>query len=983
MELQTPTLNFESLMSRRITRILLVCSSYDQFTLEEDGRIEAQIQSEYAELSLSNPPQFIRVEDAQAALDKLRLDPHFDLIISMFNIGSMSAFEFARMVKAEFPSIPFVLLTSFSHEISRRLENEDTLAIDYVFGWQGNAELLLAIIKMLEDAMNAEQDMLEYGVQGILLVEDSVRFYSAYLPDLYKIVLTQTNTTVREALNHSQRTLRKRARPKILFARTKAEALAIYHKYDRRLLGVISDVSFGQERGDAVSELAGVDLCSMIRQGDPRIPLLLQSSNIAMAEKAAAIGADFINKNSKTLFSEIEHFIAKRLAFGDFEFTDPATGEVMAVASDLSSLQSAIEIMPTDVLLYYSRQNIFSKWLFSRGLFTIAGQIRGVFVENFENNAEQLREFLSGVVKSYRRTMGQGVIAEFDKRNYNQYITFARSGNGSLGGKARGLAFVGNMLESHGLYNAWPGVRITIPRTLALTTEHFERFIEDNGLQFVTTEPMEDSEILSEFVGARLSDSLIEELRVFLRNVSRPLAVRSSSKLEDSHYQPFAGIYATYMVPRCDNQDRDLRLVTKAIKSVYASVFFASSRAYIEATSNVLSEERMGVVIQEICGSAQNGLYFPTISGVARSLNFYPIGQEKAEEGICNIAFGLGKAVVEGGATLRFSPAYPRHALQLSSTELTLRDTQRYFYALNMDPSQAKTSTDDAINLVKMEINKATEFRNLRHAASTWDAQNQRISDSPMEKGRKLITFASVLKYDTFPLAEIVQKLLQIGQQEIKSPIEIEFAVNMDTPPGEPMIFNFLQIRPIVQIERGGSLDWSTIDKSNALIYAEHALGVGAIEGVADIVYVPAESFNPSRSEAMANELDQINQRFKEEGRGYVLVGPGRWGSSDPWLGIPVKWGHISQSRVIAECGLENFRVDPSQGTHFFQNLTSFGVGYLTLNPFLGDGLFDTASLDAMPAHYQSDNFRVVRFDKPLYIFVDGKNNRAVVTRAQ
>lgn len=966
-------------MSRRITRILLVCSSYDQFTLEEDGRIEAQIHTEYSELSLSNPPKFTRVENAQTALEMLSAGTEFDLIISMFNIGGMSPFELSKQIKTDYPEIPFVLLTSFSHEISRRLESEDVSCIDYVFGWQGNAELLLAIIKMLEDGLNAEQDMLEYGVQGILLVEDSVRFYSAYLPDLYKIVLTQTNATVLEALNNAQRTLRKRARPKVLFARTYDEALSLYNKYGRRLLGVISDVSFAKEHKLEIDILAGVELCTLIRKRDSRMPMLLQSSDVTMASYAEQIGADFIDKNSKTLFEQIDRFIRGRLAFGDFNFIDPRSGAVVATASDLGSLQEALERGLDDhVLLYYSRQNMFSKWLYSRGLFAIANEIRGVFVENFDN-VDQLRDFLSGVIKNYRRTMGQGVIAEFDKRTYNKYITFARSGNGSLGGKARGLAFVGNMLEEYKLYDAWPDVRITIPRTLALTTEHFERFILENGLQYVTIEQMEDSEILNEFVGARLPENLIEDLRVFLHNVRRPLAVRSSSKLEDSHYQPFAGIYATYMVPRCDNEDRNLRMVTKAVKSVYASVFFASSRSYINATSNVLSEERMGVVIQELCGSEEDGLFFPTISGVARSLNFYPIGDEKPQDGICNIAFGLGKAVVEGGATLRFSPAYPRHVLQLSSPELTLRDTQRYFYALDLDPAQSKTSTDDAINLVKMEVNKAASLRNMRHAASTWDAQNQRVSDSPLEKGRKLITFAAVLKYDTFPLAEIVRKLLEIGEKELQSPVEIEFAVNMDVPSGSPRIFNFLQIRPIVQSARGGSLDWSTIDTRGAILSAQRALGLGPIEGVSDIVYVPSNRFDSSQSEHMAQEVGLINERFKDEGRGYVLIGPGRWGSSDPWLGIPVKWNQISQSKVIAECGLENFRVDPSQGTHFFQNLTSFGVGYVTLNPFQGDGAFDTELLDSMDAYFETENFRVVRFTHPLYIFVDGKNNRAII----
>lgn len=972
-------LDYNSLMQQRINKIMLVCSSYDQFTLEEDGRLDAQINREYMDLSLTNPPRFRRFSSGGEALAELEGGAHYDLIITMFNIGDMTPFEFSLQSKERFADIPIVLLTSFSHEVSRRIKNENCTALDYVFAWQGNADLLLAIIKMMEDSANAEQDILWFGAQAILLVEDGIRFYSAYLPDLYRIVLNQTNEFAKESLNEQQRYMRKRARPKILFARTYSEAVAIYEKYRRNLLGVISDVSYWRAKGDSeLFELAGVEFAAMIKRDNATLPVLLQSSDEKMALRAAEVGADFICKGSKTLLDELQNFINEKMAFGDFLFKD-ATGNVVSAVHDLSDMQQAIETIPDEVLWEYSDKNMFSKWLYARGLFTIASMIRHVNNTMF-GEPEKLRNYLLGVIKNYRRQMGQGVVAEFNSTTFNSFITFARSGTGSLGGKARGLAFIGNMLEEYDLYKNWEGVRVTIPRTFVVATDHFDEFIASNGLHYVITEEeLDDNEILNEFVGARLSEKLLTDIRAFVKQVKRPLAVRSSSKLEDSHYQPFAGIYSTYMVPRTDNIERQVRMVAKAIKSVYASVFFHASRSYIEATSNVLSEEKMAVVIQEICGTEQDGYYFPTISGVARSLNFYPIGDEKPEEGVCNIVLGMGKMVVEGGVTMRFSPKYPKHALQLSTPELTLRDTQRQFYALDLNPASLKTSTDDSVNLVKMDVNKSTHFRNMKYVASTWDALNQRIADTFNEKGRKLITFAHVLKYETFPLAEIVTELLKIGEREMRSPVEIEFAVNLDVPYGEDKIFNFLQIRPIVESGRSESLEWEKEDMSDALVYAESALGLGSINGLCDFVYIRPERFNPARSEEMALEVGKLNESMKQEGRNYILVGPGRWGSSDPWLGIPVKWDQISQSRVIAECGLDNFRIDPSQGTHFFQNLTSFGVGYLTMNPFMGDGAFDVVRLDAMEAVYESENMRHIRFPEPLYVFVDGKNNKAII----
>lgn len=974
-------IDFHNLMQQRITRILLVCSSYDQFTLEEDGHIEAQIVREYADLSLTNPPTFTRVSSGAEALALLSNGQPFDLVITMFNIGAMDVFAFSHKVREGYPGIPFVLLSSFSREVARRVIEADTSAIDYMFSWQGNADLILAIIKMLEDKMNAREDILGIGVQAILLVEDNVRFYSAYLPDLYRIVIQQSNEFVREALNEQQRMLRKRARPKILFARSYAEALSTYELYKDNLLGIISDVAF--RRSDSLTEIdtcAGLELCSLVLKDRPTMPIVLQSTNLDNREDAAGMGADFIHKKSKNLLRELAHFINRRMAFGDFIFYDPQTGAEVARVHDLRQMQEAIEAIPTEIMMYYTARNMLSKWLYARGIFSLAHMLRAVTNNTFDS-PDEMREFILKSIRGYRRQMGQGVVAEFVPETYNQFISFARSGTGSLGGKARGLAFIGNMLEEYKLYDKWDGVRVTIPRTLVLATDHFDRFIADNGLQYIQSEDMDDADILSEFSGSRLPEKIMQDLRVFLRNVRRPLAVRSSSKLEDSHFQPFAGIYSTYMVPRVDNEDQMIRMLGKAIKGVYASVYYRSSRAYIEASANTLADEKMGVVIQEICGTCDGGYYFPTISGVARSINFYPIGDERPEDGIANIALGLGKLVVEGGITLRFSPAYPKHVLQLSSPELTLRDTQRVMYALSLDPSRLRTSTDDAVNLEAFEINKAAHFRNMKYVASTWDAQNQSVSDSPSETGRKLITFAHILKYDTFPLAAILSDLLRIGAEEMKSPVEIEFAVNMDVPYGHEKVFNFLQIRPIATAIQNERIDWSAPEAQpkGAILYAESALGLGKIEGLRDIIYVKTTSFERSESPQMAQEIDALNTAMKNEGLNYILVGPGRWGSSDPWLGVPVKWPQISEARVIAECGLEDFRVDPSQGTHFFQNLTSFGVGYMTLNPFMGDGVFDAAALNALPAVAETPHFRRVQFPEDLFVFVDGKNGRGIV----
>ncbi len=977
--------NYHKLMQRRISRILLVCSAYDAYSLEEDGRIEHQIKEEYGGLNLTRPPEFIRASTAQKGLELLDTEQGVDMVISMYNVGEMDVFTLARKVKQKH-DMPFVLLTQFSRDIVARIEDEDTSGIDHVFYWQGNSDLILAIIKTIEDSMNAENDILEVGVQSILLVEDSIRFYSSYLPALYRIVMQQSNDMVKESVNEQQQVLRRRSRPKILLATNYQDAVELYQKYRNNMLGVISDVGFVVHKGDKADTEkldAGLDLCRLIRKDNPRMPFLLQSSQGSIKEEADKLGVGFVRKYSKNLLGELAEYIRSELSFGDLVLKDPQTGEVVGRASDLWGLQHLMRTIPGDVLEALSSDDMISRWLYARGLFSLGKAFKEVSPGDYPD-IERMRAFLIEKIRDYRMALAQGVVAKFTEQSYGENIWMAKIGDGSLGGKGRGLAFVSTILEQYNFYDKYPGVRVLLPRTVTITTDYFDRFIVENELQSVIASDASDEEILAEFVASRLPEELVLMLRTMLKYVSSPLAVRSSSKLEDSHYQPFAGIYSTYMIPLADPA-RTLRSLCQAVKCVYASIYFASARQYITSSGNMLSEEKMAVVIQEVVGTEDSGYYFPTISGVARSLNYYPLGNEKPEDGVAEIAVGLGKMVVEGGQVLRFSPRHPKHILQLSAVDLALRETQRQMYALDVRPSEFKAVVDEGSNLRKLDINAVRELRNLKHVASTWDMQNQSISDSSFDEGRKIITFAHVLKYDTFPLAEILVDLLKVGQQKMNSPVEIEFAVNLDVPPGAKQLFYFLQIRPIVETFGRSSLDWDNVDMKDALITSTSAVGMGQIKGVRDLVYVVPEKFDNARTADIAAEVDKANSYIQKHapGKGYVLVGPGRWGSSDPWLGVPVKWAEISEAKVIIECGLENFRVEPSQGTHFFQNLISLGVGYLTINPYAGDGDFRVEQVRDAETIWEGEFIRHVRFPEPLYIFVDGRHNKAVIKQGE
>ncbi len=961
----------ETLMARRIRRILLVCNNYDNFSLEEDGRLDMRVSREYSELNLSGPPVFERVSTTREALQRAESGDRWDLVITMYNVGEVDVFDFAARMKVLSPETPVVLLTSFSREVWRQLESRDRSCMDYIFNWNGSTDLIIAIIKLLEDSMNAPVDILEGGVQAILLVEDSVRYYSTYLPLLYKLVLQQNADAILDAVNEDQQIFRKRARPKILMATNYDDAVALYGKYKENLLGVISDIGFVLHRYDKPADEkldAGVDLCRLIRKEIPKMPILMQSSQESMRTVAESIGAGFLMKRSKTLTHDLGEYIGREFGFGDFVVTN-ARGRESARARNLQGAEEIIATIPEPQLEKLRSKNYVSRWLLARGIFKEGNALKNTTFET----TEKFREAAVRSIHSYRISQNLGVVARFDPATYNDTVWFSRFGEGSMGGKARGLAFLNQILEKHKLYHKWEDVHVMVPRTLVIATEYFDRFILENGLQYVINSDIQDSEILSEFVSSNLPMELTEALRSFIRVVRTPLAVRSSSKLEDSYYQPFAGVYSTYMIPAVENEDQQLRLLSKAIKSVYASVYFAPSRGYITATGNVISEEKMAIIIQEICGSEQDGCFFPTLSGVARSVNFYPIGHERAEEGIAKIAYGLGKAVVDGEQVLRFSPEYPKHVLQTSTPDLAMRDTQQVMYALDLQPERFKTSLDDAVNLSRIPITECGRFPSFSKVVSTYDFENQRMVDSPIPEGPKVVSFAHILRYNTFPLAPIVKELLEVCTAEMKSSVEIEFAAEPSTG-----IFNALQIRPISSDSLKADVDWRSIDTEGAFVNSSSALGTGWVEGIQDIIYLKADVFDKMKTREMAAELRDLNARMRAEGRQYILIGYGRWGSSIPTLGVPVVWSDISETKVLVECSLPDFRVDPSQGTHFFQNLTSFNAGYVNVDPYTrqGDSL-DLSVLDALPAQEETPWMRLVHLEKPISACVDGRSGRA------
>ena len=970
--------SFANLMNKRIYNVLLIATKYDAFMLEDDGRVDEQIFNEYTSLSLRYPPRFTQVTTEEEALAELK-NRNFELIICMPNMDNRDIFAAATEIKVHYPNIPIVVLTPFSKEVSKRIANEDLSAIDYVFSWLGNSELLLAIIKLIEDKMNVPDDTASVGVQIILLVEDSVRFYSSALPHLYRFVLEQSQMFAKEALNDHQRTLRMRGRPKIKLARTYEEAVRIFDQYRDNILGIISDMSFMH---DGVKDpYAGYKFGRYVRKTGMIIPFVLESSEASNRVYAKELGASFIDKNSKSYPQDLRKKIMQRFGFGDFVILNPQTKEEIMRIRDLKDLQKKVFQIPDDSLVYHLSRNHFSRFFYSRAMFPPAEVLKRVDVSDYKN-MDEARQLIFDLIVQYRRMKNSGVVAVYQKERFDEYSNFARIGDGSLGGKGRGLAFIGSMVKRYPKFEHENFV-VTIPKTVVICTDIFDEFMETNELYPVALSDIEDEAILKYFLRASLPTRLIEDLMAFFEVVKGPIAVRSSSLLEDSHYQPFAGIYSTYMIPKLEDKYEMLRVLSDAIKAVYASVFYRDSKAYMTATSNLIDQEKMAVVLQEVAGNRYNDHFYPTLSGVARSLNFYPIGNEKAEDGIANIALGLGKYIVDGGQTLRFSPRHPHNILQMSTMDFALRETQTRYYALDLKNMTEQFSVDDSFNLLRLNLKDADADGALKYIVSTYDPYDQIIRDGYYPGGRKILSFVNILQHDVFPLADTLTQILSVGQTEMGRPVEIEFAMNIDPKDPSQATFYILQIRPIVDNKEVMEEDLTLVEQTDTLLSSTSVLGHGLVNDVQDIIYVKTGAFSSSNNQLIAYEIEKMNRQFTGQEKSYVLVGPGRWGSSDSWLGIPVKWPHISNARVIVECGLENYRVDQSQGTHFFQNMTSFGVGYFTINPFKGDGWFDEEYLNSLPAVEETEYIRHVHFDKPIIIKMDGKRGLGVVLKPE
>lgn len=984
MPLQNPPITFDyvgtmfsQLMTKRIRQVLLITSSYDAFILEEDGRIDEKVFFEYVALQLKHPPQFIIVNSFKEAEEVIKTD-NIDLVINMLSAADDVAIEFVNKIKNTYTNLPVAALAPFDRKMSMRFKKNTHKPYDYVFAWLGDTDILVAIIKLIEDKMNAEHDILEIGVQAIILVEDSIRYYSSYLPNFYKLIYKQAMEFMHEGLNDHQRMLRMRGRAKILLATTFEEAVALYQKYKHNLHGIISDMTYMHNGVD--EKLAGASLAKLIKKEYEYMPFLLQSSEQKNIHVAKNLGVGFIYKHSRTLLQELEQFIVNYFAFGDFVFINPSSRKEVERASSLKDFQKKIYDIPEDSLRYHMERNHISKWLNSRALFPIAQLFKEIRIEQF-NSFEEVRTFVFNSIASYRIKRGKGVIAQFNHNNFDEYFSFTRIGAGSLGGKARGLAFLDSLIWRNKLGNKYPDVQIRIPQTLVLTTEVFYDFMKSNQLYKAALSDLPDNEILQLFLAAKLPQSIKADLRAYVNVIKGPIAVRSSSLLEDSHYQPFAGIYSTYMLPFTPQTEISTKVkgIKDAIKAVYASVFFQASKSYIHATSNVIDEEKMGIVIQQVVGKQYEQYFYPNFSGVARSMNFYPIYPETSEEGIADIAMGLGKYIVDGDNALHFSPAHPNNILQLSTTDMSLRESQKYFYALDLSQNKFTAFTNDSANLQKLFIDQAKSHSSLKQISSTYDMQNNIIRDGSMVQGRKVITFSNILKYNRFPLAEILQDCLRIGQQEMNKAIEIEFAANIDDQRGTPGTFYLLQIRPIVEEVYQSQIDLSHIKPEDCLLYSKSALGNGNTEGIKDFVFVKPDTFDPANNTKVAQMIGKLNREMEESDTHYALVGPGRWGSSDQWLGIPVKWHDISMARLIVEAGLNNYRIDPSQGTHFFQNLTSLKVAYFTINPEIGDGYYDIESLNQQNCVFENKYIKHIRFEEPLQILTDGRSHCGAV----
>lgn len=971
---------FDRLMQQRVHNVLLIASTYDAFILEEDGRVEQQLFMEYSSLSLSSPPRVTRVSSGDEAMQAIGTG-HYDLVIAMPGVEISQTFVTARLIKGSYPDIPVVVLTPFSREVSRRLMGEDLSAVDYVFSWLGNVDLLLAIIKLLEDKLNAEQDVLDVGVQMILLVEDSVRFYSSILPTLYKFILRQSQRFSTEALNAHEGMLRMRGRPKVMLARDYEEAMALYDLYHDHILGVISDVSF--KRGGVKDAQAGLHLAHALRERDAYLPIIIESSDAINRAEVKTFGGTFVDKNSKALPVDLGQAVMDNFGFGDFVIRDPDNGHEIMRLHNLQELQYRLKDIPDRSLLYHAQRNDISRWLYSRAIFPIAQVIKmHRFVDITE--APAVRRLFTDLIVKYRLMKNRGMIADFRADRFDKFSNFARIGQGSLGGKGRGLAFIDSIIKHHPECDDFKGITISIPHTVVLCTDVFDEFMEHNGLYPLALSDAPDEEILEAFQAAQFPEAMRDDFNTIYDVMDAPIAIRSSSLLEDSHYQPFAGIYATYMVPHLPDRDATVNMMSRAVKAVYASVFFAASKAYMTATSNVIDQEKMAVILQEVVGKPHEQYFYPSFSGVARSLNYYPLENEKPEDGVCELAVGLGKYIVDGGLSLRFSPLHPHHVLQTSTLQLALRDTQRNFYAIDttiVDPHSLMPA-DEGFNIARRTIQQAGDNGELRYMVSTFDYRDgDRLRHDDQGRGRRVATFANVLDHNAFPLADALHFMLTTGWQMMDRPVEIEFAGNLgddhDMAYGKPGHLYWLQIRPMVDRREMVADDVLDVPDDRLIVECHNALGHGTMTDIRHVVLVNEGCFDMRLNSAVAAELADINRMMTDKGLGYVLMGIGRWGSSDEALGVPVRWADISMARVVVELPRAEAPIEPSQGTHFFQNLTNFGVGYFSVTS--GDKCHLETVKAARVAH-AGQYVTIYEFESALTIMVNGRTGQASIS---
>lgn len=960
-------LPFSNLMLRHIYTVLLICSDYDRFMLEEDGRVEEELYKEYTALGLSNPPKITHTNNETEALTLID-QRNFDLVITMLDLESGRVEKLCEEIKKKKPYMPIIALSpSPDHRKARILKGENCPFIDYMFYWQGNATLFLAMVKLIEDKMNIDHDTAEADVQVIILVEDSVRFISSYLPQMYLALIRQNRLSILEALNDWGRTLRMRGRPKIVLARNFDEAWNLFTTYRENILGVITDVSFPYEGG---REKAGLELAKRIKALDGEIPVLIQSRDMENEEESRKIGCDFLYKLSPTLLMDLENHFLKYYNFGPFIFLDPATGKEIARAETMKEVQRLIKTIPIESFIYHSKRNDFSRWLRAQSLYVLASMIKHINIKEGDN-PEDIRAELYRTIKEYRSDRTRGVIAEFSAAHYDETLHFSRIGSGSMGGKGRGLAFLAAEMHALGMRKKYEDVLyLSTPRTVVITTEIFDIFLAENSMNDLYFVNQSDDEILLLFLSKPIPGYLRTCLSQILQVIKVPISVRSSSLLEDSHFQPFAGVYQTCMIPNRGSDEERLNELESAIKTVWASTYFKNAKEYLKNTEHSLEDEKMAVIIQQITGSEHGQWWFPNISGVARSLNFYPSPGQKGEDGIGMLSFGFGKAVVDDGTAFRFCPAKPKKP----SNNLTGQESsdQNEFYALDL--SKRFNSMEDQDNLTKLPIKEAYAYpKAMRNIFSSFDMASGRLIERPSKEGMNILTFNGILKYDALPLAKIIDEVLKLGEKGMACPVEIEFAVNTER---ERPDFSILQVRPISSADYDLDIDISEMEIKKSIIYAEKVMGNGKVEGIRDIISIKPEVFRPSEMQIMAKELGQMNAGLDNQ---YLLIAAGRLGSSDRWLGIPCCWSDISKAHVIIETGIKELSVEPSQGTHFFQNMTSLGAVYLTVNPLHGDGKIDFDAIRRLELIEESEHFIHVRSKKDLIIKVDGRGSKAVI----